>query len=332
MSAVEGPLRATPRRRFGGSGRHDDLTPSGTPGRSRRLVATWVPYALVSPSMLVLVLIIGFPLIFALVISFQDFNAFQLVSGGPIQWIGLQNYQRAISTDLIPVLVRTVLFTVANVGLTMAIGFGLALLMRRAGKWPRIFLSVSLVVVWAIPQVTATEIFQWLFDYAFGVVNWVLTQIHLGSFQYHDWWSNPVSLLGIATLIVVWGAVPFVALTLFAGLLQIPDDLYEAARVDGAGFWSQLRAITMPLLAPILLLLTTLSILWDSRVFTQIYFLQQQGGIPSDTNLFGLWAYETSFAGQEYGKGAAISMLSAAILLIVTAVAVRQMVKSAATA
>ncbi|MGA8362494.1 MAG: hypothetical protein WB793_12795, partial [Candidatus Dormiibacterota bacterium] len=110
MSAVEGPLRATPRRRFGGSGRHDDLTPSGTPGRSRRLVATWVPYALVSPSMVVLVLIIGFPLIFALVISFQDFNAFQLVSGGPIQWIGLQNYQRAISTDLIPVLVRTVLF------------------------------------------------------------------------------------------------------------------------------------------------------------------------------------------------------------------------------
>jgi N,N'-diacetylchitobiose transport system permease protein len=295
-------------------------------------VPTWVPYALVSPSMLVLLLIIGFPLIFALVISFQDFNAFQLVSGGPIQWVGFQNYQRAISTDLIPVLVRTVLFTVANVGLTMGIGFALALLMRRAGKWPRIFLSVALVVVWAIPQVTATEIFQWLFDYAFGVVNWVLTQLHLGGFQYHDWWSNPVSLLGIATLIVVWGAVPFVALTLFAGLLQIPDDLYEAARVDGAGFWSQLRAITVPLLLPILLLLTTLSVLWDSRVFTQIYFLQQQGGIPSDTNLFGLWAYETSFAGQEYGKGAAISMLSAAILLIVTAVAVRQMVKSAATA
>ena len=332
MSAVEGPVRAAPRRRFGGSGQHDGLTPLGTPKGRRRLVPTWVPYALVSPSMLVLLLIIGFPLIFALVISFQDFNAFQLVSGGPIQWVGLQNYQRAISTDLIPVLVRTVLFTVANVGLTMSIGFALALLMRRAGKWPRIFLSVSLVVVWAIPQVTATEIFQWLFDYAFGVVNWVLTQLHLGGFQYHDWWSNPVSLLGIATLIVVWGAVPFVALTLFAGLLQIPDDLYEAARVDGAGFWSQLRAITMPLLAPILLLLTTLSVLWDSRVFTQIYFLQQQGGIPSDTNLFGLWAYETSFAGQEYGKGAAISMLSAAILLIVTAVAVRQMVKSAATA
>lgn len=331
MSAVEGPVRAAPRRRFGGSAQHD-VTPSGTPKGRRRLVPTWVPYALVSPSMLVLLLIIGFPLIFALVISFQDFNAFQLVSGGPIQWVGFQNYQRAISTDLLPVLVRTVLFTVANVGLTMGIGFALALLMRRAGKWPRIFLSVSLVVVWAIPQVTATEIFQWLFDYAFGVVNWVLTQLHLGGFQYHDWWSNPVSLLGIATLIVVWGAVPFVALTLFAGLLQIPDDLYEAARVDGAGFWSQLRAITVPLLLPILLLLTTLSVLWDSRVFTQIYFLQQQGGIPSDTNLFGLWAYETSFAGQEYGKGAAISMLSAGILLIVTAVAVRQMVKSAATA
>ena len=114
--------------------------------------------------------------------------------------------------------------------------------------------------------------------------------------------EQPGVTLGIATLIVVWGAVPFVALTLFAGLLQIPDDLYEAARVDGAGFWSQLRAITVPLLVPILLLLTTLSVLWDSRVFTQIYFLQQQGGIPGDTNLFGLWAYETSFAGRSTAR------------------------------
>src|SRR5487761_534741 len=331
MSAVEERPAVTSRRRslVLPPARPETESPPSTPSRRRRVVKRWVPYTLISPAMLVLLAIIGFPIVFAIVISFQNFQAFQLVTGGPVLWVGFKNYQDAISQGFLSVLVRTAFFTLANVGLTMLIGFGLAVIMRRAARWARVFLSVALVVVWAIPQITATEIFAWLFNGQFGLVNWLLGVLHIGNFPSHDWWLNPVSLLGIATLIVVWGAVPFVAITIFAGLLQIPDDLYEAARVDGAGFISQMRTITLPLLAPILLLLATLSTLWDSRVFTQIFVLQTQGGIPSDTNLFGLWSYSTSFSGQNYGAGAAISLFFTAVLLVVTIPAVRMMVKGA---
>jgi N,N'-diacetylchitobiose transport system permease protein len=338
MSAVEETLPATSRRRSRATGPPHPAAgvpaapaAPGTPRGRRRLVRPWVPYALVSPAMLVLLAIIVFPIAFAIIISFQSYGAPQFVSGVPGVWIGFKNYQSAINEGFVSVLVRTSLFTVTNVGLTIAIGFGLALLMRRAATWARVLLSIALVVVWSIPQITSAEIFGWLFDTQYGVVNWLLTFLHLGNFTNHDWWINPVSMLGIATAVVVWGAVPFVAITLFAGLLQIPDELYEAARVDGAGFIAQMRTITIPLLAPILLLLTTLSILWDSRVFTQIYALQQFGGIPSDTNLFGLWSYSVSFAGQDYGAGAAISLFFTAVLLLITAAAVRMMVRGAQT-
>src|SRR5487761_984433 len=315
MSAVEERPAVTSRRRslVLPLARPETESPPSNPPRRRRGAKRWVPYTLISPAMLVLLAIIGFPIVFAIVISFQ---AFQLVTGGPVLWVGFKNYQDAISQGFLSVLVRTAFFT-------------LAVIMRRAARWARVFLSVALVVVWAIPQITATEIFAWLFNGQFGLVNWLLGVLHIGNFTSHDWWLNPVSLLGIATLIVVWGAVPFVAITIFAGLLQIPDDLYEAARVDGAGFISQMRTITLPLLAPILLLLATLSTLWDSRVFTQIFVLQTQGGIPSDTNLFGLWSYSTSFSGQNYGAGAAISLFFTAVLLVVTIPAVRMMVKGA---
>jgi N,N'-diacetylchitobiose transport system permease protein len=224
-----------------------------------------------------------------------------------------------------------VLFTVTNVALTMVIGFAMALLMRRAATWARVTLSVALVMAWSIPVITASQVFGWLFNTQFGVANWLLTTLHLGNFVGHDWFINPVSFLGVATGVVVWGAVPFVALTLFASLLQIPEDLYEAARVDGAGFIAQTRAVTMPLIMPVLLLLTTLSILWDSRVFTQIYALQSFGGIASNTNLFGLWSYSTSFGAGDYGQGAAISMFASLILLVTTAAAVRVMVRGART-
>ena len=95
----------------------------------------------------------------------------------------------------------------------------------------------------------------------------------------------------VATIIVVWMGVPFVAFTIYAGLTQVPDDIVEAAELDGAGAWQRFRYIVLPTLKPILLILTSLSVLWDFRVFTQIYVLQKAGGITRDTNLLGVYIY-----------------------------------------
>jgi N,N'-diacetylchitobiose transport system permease protein len=288
-----------------------------------------VPYVLLAPAALALGAAVVFPFVFLVVISFQQFRARELIQDLPTVWVGLANYRYIVAKpEFWAVLGRTLVFAGVNVALTIAIGMGIALLLQRLGGRMRLLLSISMVLAWATPTVTATQVWQWLFDRDFGVVNWVLTSLRLGNFTQHSWLSDPSSLLGLATLIVVWGALPFVALVLYAGLSQVPEDLYEAARVDGANAWATFRRVSLPLLAPIVLVLTLLSTIWDFRVFTQIYVLQKSGGISEDTNLIGIWAYHQSFGGQpNYGRGAATAFIGVVILLMITAVLVRRMVR-----
>ena len=289
----------------------------------------YVPYLLLAPSVVVLGAALGYPLVNLVLISFQRFRAKELILGLPASWIGLDNYRYIVGRpDFWAVLGRTLGFAAINVALTIVIGMGLAVLLRRLGKPMRTLLSLSMVLAWVIPVVTATQVWMWLFDRDYGVVNWALISLHLGNFAQHSWTSDPRSLLGVATVVVVWGALPFVALTLHAGLTQVPEELYEAARVDGAGAWATFRQVSLPLIMPIVMLLTVLSSIWDFRVFTQIYVLQKTGGISEETNLIGIWAYNQAFSGTpNYGRGAATSFIGVVILLLITALLIRQMVR-----
>src|SRR2546430_17333857 len=100
---------------------------------------------------------------------------------------------------------------------------------------------------------------QWMFDYEFGVINYLLTQLHVGNFIHHNWFDNPLQGLGVLVLVVVWGAIPFVTITVFAGLLQVPSDVMDAAHVDGAGAWQRFRFLTAPILRPSFLIVICLS-------------------------------------------------------------------------
>jgi len=299
-------------------------------GRRRAATVPWhVPYLLLAPAALALGAAVVFPFVYLVAISFQQFRARELIQDLPTHWVGLTNYRYILAKpEFWSVLGRTLIFAGVNVALTIAVGMGIALLLQRLGTRMRLLLSISMVLAWATPTVTATQVWQWLFDRDFGVVNWVLTSLRLGNFTQHSWLSDPTSLLGLATLIVVWGALPFVSLVLYAGLSQVPEDLYEAARVDGANAWATFRRVSLPLLAPILLVLTLLSTIWDFRVFTQIFVLQKSGGISEDTNLIGIWAYHQSFGGTpNYGRGAATAFIGVVILLMITAVLVGRMVR-----
>ena len=129
------------------------------------------------------------------------------------------------------------------------------------------------------------------------------------------------------SLVVVWGALPFVAITVHAGLTQVPAELEEAARVDGAGPWQVFRHITFPVLKPIFLILATLSTIWDFKVFTQIWVMLNQR--PSrEYFLLGIWSYSESFGVTRYGKGAAIAVVMVLLLLGLTFFYVRQMLKA----
>jgi N,N'-diacetylchitobiose transport system permease protein len=131
----------------------------------------------------------------------------------------------------------------------------------------------------------------------------------------------------MVTTLIVWGALPFVVITLYAGLAQVPADLVEAAEVDGARGWMIFRDITLPILRPILLILTSLSIIWDFGVFTQPYLLIGQSKIQPGNYLMSIYLFEEGYFKSDFGRGAAISILMLAIVALLSVVYVRKMVR-----
>jgi N,N'-diacetylchitobiose transport system permease protein len=303
-------------------------------GTSRRRRRVWArvgrggaPYALIAPVLLVIGLILGYPLYFLVRLSLQRYGLFELIRHQGVG-VGLANF-RSVLHDAVfwHTLVRTVVFTAANVALTMVIGMLVALLLARVSGPVRILLSSGLVLVWSMPVVVAVQVWAWMTSYENGVVNYVLTKLHLGDFSQHEWYASTFSQLSMVTLLIVWGALPFVAITLYAGLAQVPADLLEAAEVDGAGPWRAFRDITLPILRPILLILTSLSIIWDFGVFTQPYLLIGQSKITPGNFLMSIYLFEEGYFKSDYGRGAAISLLMLAIVGVLSVVYVRRMVR-----
>jgi N,N'-diacetylchitobiose transport system permease protein len=307
-------------------------TAAGTlPLTSRRQRRLWgriaLPYALIAPVVVTIALILGYPLYFLVRLSLQQYGLFELIRHKGIG-VGLANFRSVLHDQIFwHTLVRTIVFTAANVALTIVLGLLIALLLVRVSKPVRVLLSSGLVLVWSMPVVVAVQVWYWMTNFENGVVNYALTQLHIGSFEQHDWYASTFSQLTMVTLLIVWGALPFVAITLYAGLAQVPRDLLEAASVDGAGAWMKFRDITLPILKPILLILTSLSIIWDFGVFTQPYLLIGQSKITPGNFLMSIYLFEEGYFKSDYGRGAAISLLMLAIVGVLSIVYVRRMVR-----
>jgi N,N'-diacetylchitobiose transport system permease protein len=302
-------------------------TPASGPRRARRARSRGAPYILIAPAIGLLIVMLGYPLVRLVVMSLQEFGLRQQF-GAAAPWVGLENYGRLLTDDYFwDVLWRTITFAMVNVALTMGLGLLIALLLRAVGPGMRLLVSVGLMLAWAMPALTTTVVWQWLFDTQYGLVNWLLTTLGVGEYRGHSWLSEPISFFVVATIIVVWMGIPFVAFTIYAGLTQVPKDLEEAAAIDGAGPWQRFRDVVLPMLKPILLILTALSVLWDFRVFTQIYVLQRAGGINRETNLLGVYAYRISIGENRFDVGAAVAVVMVVITLLLTVVYLLQMAR-----
>jgi N,N'-diacetylchitobiose transport system permease protein len=285
------------------------------------------PYALLAPAAVVIGAVLAYPLYLLTRLSFERYGLFELIRHKGV-WIGVDNYTRIFHDGQFwHVVLRTIVFTAVNVSLTMVLGTAIALLLVQLHSFVRILLTAGLVFVWATPVVVAVDIWRWLVDSEFGVANWTLTKLHFGNFTHHDWFVNPWSGFAVITALVVWGAIPFVTITIWAGLSQVPEELLEAARLDGARPFAIFREVTLPLLKPIFIILASLSIIWDFQVFNQIWIMLDQR--PStDYFLMSIYSFVESFRISEYGLGSAIAVVMVLIMLVVTSVYVRQMVKT----
>jgi trehalose/maltose transport system permease protein len=292
MSTVATPVSTRRRRR------------RGTKLQRRQTRLAWL---LLIPSLAVVALVALYPLGKTV---YQSFTNEEFLGLEPTEWVGLQNYKDLIHDTLFRDAVwTTIKFTLITVAFEFALGLAIALTVNSKFKGRGLMRAVMLVP-WAIPTVVAAQMWKWMLDDTFGVINDLGVRAHILSHS-HAWISDPSTALGAVIAVDVWKTTPFVALLLLAGLQVIPNDLYEAAEVDGASVLQQFWKITFPLLMPAILVTLIFRTLDALRVFDVFYVFF---GNRPDTQTMAIYDQSTIVGDGHVGYGAAISV---AIFLII---------------
>jgi N,N'-diacetylchitobiose transport system permease protein len=294
------------------------------PGRARRQYAHTrkerLPYLLILPAVIVLAVVVAWPVfkIVELSVQKQDAGKFALFhSGGSTHFVGLTNFTNTLRDNTFwTVVVRTAVFTAVNAVLSLVVGVAIALLLNRVSRWARLVLTAVLLFAWAVPSTVSTQVFYWLFSNQYGAANYLLGGLPGVHLQGHDWFADPHQGLAVISMVVIWGALPLLSLSMYAGLTQIPKELLEAARCDGASPAQVFRNVIWPFLTPLLVILATLSIIWDFGVFNQIWFMR--GGHPEPGyQTIGIFMYQNGIGSSHYNSGATVGVLMMVFLLFV---------------
>jgi N,N'-diacetylchitobiose transport system permease protein len=289
----------------------------------RRPVA---PYFLILPAIAILLVALAYPLGWQFVTSMQKFGLSQQF-GRPPQFVGLANYAKLFTDPQTWAVVgRSIVFCLVNAAITVILGVLVALLMNAVGKATRLILQVSMLLAWAMPVVAAMTVWIWLFDWHRGVVNWLLTSVGL-DFTDHNWLENPLSFYFVATIIVVWASVPFVAFSIYAGLTQVSTEVLEAAEMDGANARQRFFAIIMPMIRPVLMIVLLLQVIWDLRVFAQIMMLQDAGAPIASTDLLGTYIYRLGVGASDFAMASALSIFVLILTIALSFFYVMQLMK-----
>lgn len=280
--------------------------PSG-PQRPQRL--NLAPYGYIAPALFGLLVVVAWPLGYGLLLSFYRGDAIF----HPPRWTGIGNYLYLLQDPLFHYsLGVTLLFTALAVTGTILLGTAVGLFLSR--PFPgRTAVAIAVLLPWAMPRVAGTTVWKWMFDDQFGLLNHALAQwCGLTAFDNLPWLARPGTALIAAVIVVVWQGFPFVAFSVLAALQGVGTDLLHAASIDGANVWQRIRHIQLPLIRPVLVVLTLLSVIWDLKVFDQIYVLT--GGGPNHaTAVLGVYLWEKRI--EDIGLASAM----AAMLVIVTA-------------
>ncbi len=278
---------------------------------------TRLAYLLTLPSLILMIGLIGFPVLYALWISLHRVSF--LSPGQP--FIGLGNYLALLrNSDFWFSIQRTGYFTVVSLVVQTATGLGIAVVLNE--RFPgRTLLRGLILLPWAIPTVVNGVLWLWILDGSTGALNGLLKQI--GFIERNViWLGRPLLAMNGVILADSWRMIPLYAIMFLAGLQTIPDDLYDAAKVDGAGVWARFRYITLPYLRPVILVVLVLRTLQTFRVFNIIYIMTK-GGPANSTMVIAYLTYLNSFKFQNFGYGAALAFVIALTTLALALVYIR---------
>jgi arabinogalactan oligomer/maltooligosaccharide transport system permease protein len=311
----------------------DDPAPgTARPPRARRpgLLAVirrswdkhWYAWAMVAPVVIVLGVLVGYPLVYGAYLSLTNATERNVATDiGPVHvaatyhFIGLRNYWQILSGrdgDFYPRLEWTVVWTVSCVAITYGIGLGLASLLNRKVKG-RLFYRLALILPWAVPAFIGVFAWRLMLNSQYGVFNDIITGAGLPA---QDWLGTPLQQKMAVIIVNVWVGVPFMMVALLGGLQAIPQELYEAAEMDGATPLQRFVSVTLPGLRPVTSTVILLSTVWTFNMFP-IIFLLLGNNTTGDTDILVTYAYEKAFTGvSDYSGAAAYGIV---ILLILVA-------------
>ena len=259
--------------------------------------------AMLIPSLAVIGLVAAYPIGYAVWLSLNEYS---VITPGLSRFVGLDNYSEALeSSEFWDAMITTLVFTAASVGLELAIGLGMALVMHQAFRG-RALLRAVVLVPWAILTVVTAITWRTIFEPELGFVNTMLETLSLPGADI-VWLGERGYALGVMILADVWKTAPFMALLILAGLQGIPDELHDAAKVDGANTWQRFRSITLPLLVPAITVALIFRTLDAMRVFDLPYVLTKGA---NGTETLSLIAQEELVTNRNTGLGSALSVLT----------------------
>jgi multiple sugar transport system permease protein len=271
------------------------------------------------PAVAYLVLFFGYPVVKNVVMGFQHYTSATFFTG-IAPWVGLENYSEVLHSAVFSkTAVNTVLFTAGSIAGQFGIGLCLALYFQRGFPLSGVLRSL-LLLPWLIPLIVSSAIWRWILDEDNGALNRVLTGLPLVG---HPGWLTSTSLALIAVILVnIWIGIPFNATILHSGLQDIPEELYEAASLDGATGWKAFRYITWPLLRPVVSVVLVLGVVYTLKVIDIILGLTR-GGPANATQTIATQSYHLSFVDFDFGQGAAMGNLLIVVSLVFATVYLR---------
>jgi multiple sugar transport system permease protein len=293
--------------------------------RRPRLLArdSQVAYAFIAPATFLLLFLVAYPFVLSVWFSLSDARI-----GSTGSFVGLGNFRRLFASSIfVQTLQNSIVFTAAALAAKTVFGMALALLLFRVVRFKRLIRG-AVLLPFIVPTALSTLVWWWMFEPLYSVVNWTLKALHIVD---HDipWLPDPYFAMFTVILVNVWRGLPFFAITLLAGLVAIPRELYEAAEADGAGPVARFWHITLPLLTPVLAVVILFSAIFTLSDFNIVYVLTK-GGPMNMTHLFATYSFTLGLQGGEIGRGAAVSLFLFPILFAVVFLQLR-LVRKAAT-
>jgi len=273
-----------------------------------------------APAVVYMLVFYGYPVVKNVVMGFQEYTTRTFFTG-EAPWVGLANYREVMSSAIFgKAVANTVLFTVGSIAGQFTVGLLIALFFHRRFPWSGALRSL-LLLPWLIPLIVTGAVWKWILDQDNGALNRGLRALHLVDTM--PGWLTSTSLALVAVVLVnIWIGIPFNVTILYGGLQDIPEELYEAAALDGATGWRAFRYITWPLLRPVVGVVLVLGVVYTLRVLDIILGLTG-GGPANATQTLATQSYQLSFVEFDFGQGAALGNLLVLVSLLCAVIYLR---------